>query len=280
MKLVEKNCPSCGAGLKFNENDTSVTCEYCNKTYYLQKDEKKSVSLDNAHIGDAYKFVNEFGKPVLSGFKYVFMFPIIMFILVIGIFGFMSANMFKDNHNNIKDRYENMVNDNKTQDTNKDNQKENKTKYVSKIAEIDKVSMDTFHDSSKIKLKNYTGSCVHGDYTLTENWTSVGVYLLVSKEDGENILYDVLKHTYKNKKTGKKTTLYAAVKYDDLVLTEDGIVNNDYSGWSEAPSYEFPGTTFNSANGYESVEKLYNQLIRGQSGTYTIEGSEGLYIEG
>ena len=41
MKLVEKKCPNCGAGLKFDENDTNVTCEYCNKMYYLQKDEKK-----------------------------------------------------------------------------------------------------------------------------------------------------------------------------------------------------------------------------------------------
>ena len=95
----------------------------------------------------------------------------------------------------------------------------------------------------------------------------------------QDILYDVLKQTYKNKKTGKKTTLYAAVKYDELFLSDTNIVQNDYFSMLEVPSYDFPGDFMVGAYGYESVQKLYNTLIRGQSGTYTIEASKGLYVE-
>ena len=42
---------------------------------------------------------------------------------------------------------------------------------------------------------------------------------------------------------------------------------------------EFEGTSFNTAYGYESLEKLYNKLVRSQRADYNIEASEGLYKE-
>ncbi len=29
IRLIQKSCPNCGANLKFNVNDESVTCDYC-----------------------------------------------------------------------------------------------------------------------------------------------------------------------------------------------------------------------------------------------------------
>ena len=252
MKLVEKKCPSCGAVLKFDENDTNVTCEYCNKMYYLQKDEKKSERLDTAHLADAYKFVNEFGRPMVAKSQsIVLVIGFVMFAIValIGFFSFRSINGFG-----------------------------NGDKYVTKISQIDEVTMGTFNDTSLERLQNYDGSCIHGGYEITKEWTHIGVYLLVAKNNNDNILYDVYEHTYKNKKTGEETTLYAAVKYDDLTIVDD-IVNNDYFAWPEIPEYEFEGTSFNTAYGYESLEKLYNKLVRSQRADYNIEASEGLYKE-
>jgi uncharacterized protein YbaR (Trm112 family) len=38
MKLVEKKCPNCGAGLSFNTGDKEVTCKYCNAVFDIEHD--------------------------------------------------------------------------------------------------------------------------------------------------------------------------------------------------------------------------------------------------
>lgn len=92
MKFVEKKCPNCGAGLKFDDNATSVICEYCNKSYYIQRDEKRYAKADEAHLGDAYKFVDEYGKPIVKAFATALIamsiVPIVIFLIAaIGIGG-------------------------------------------------------------------------------------------------------------------------------------------------------------------------------------------------
>ena len=286
MKFVEKKCPNCGAGLKFDDGASSVSCEYCNQTYYIQRDEKKYAKLDEAHRANAYKFVDEVGKPIVKAFAVaqivMTIIPIVMFILVVGGIGVTIYSFAtRDNDRGIESQgngINNNVQENIEQEI-KDKFNEARKGIVTKLEQIDSVSLQTFHDTSETDLVNHQGSSVHGNYKITKSWNSVGVYLLVGKETNKNILYDVMAQTYKNKKTGKVTTLYSAVKYDDLKLTKDGIVNNDYMGWTEAPTYKFSESTFNTAYGYESVEKLYNQLIRSQSGEYTIEATEGLYLE-
>ena len=41
--------------------------------------------------------------------------------------------------------------------------------------------MGTFNDTSLERLQNYDGSCIHGGYEITKEWTHIGVYLLVAK---------------------------------------------------------------------------------------------------
>ena len=85
MKFVEKKCPNCGAGLKFDDGATSVACEYCNQTFYIQKDEKKYAKVDDAHLADAYKFVDEVGKPIVKAFAAaqigMMIVPVIIFVI-------------------------------------------------------------------------------------------------------------------------------------------------------------------------------------------------------
>ncbi len=277
MKLVEKKCPSCGAGLKFNENDTNVVCEYCNKTYYLHKDEKKIAKLDEAHLADAYKFINEFGKPLMKGPQLIIPFIIFTFA-IIGIFiSIVVFNQIDNKPNIIEEHIQQIENEEK------DKYEKERKGLVQKLSQIDKTSLETFSDASKTELKNYNGNAVsgsHSDFSLEKDWTPVGVYFLMGKEDNINKLYDVVSHTYKEKATGKKTTLYAAVRYINLKYTSDKIVNHSYSGMVEAPSVQLiAGDVFSTGYGYASLEKLYNVLIRSQSGDFTIEASEGMYKE-
>ncbi len=291
MKLIEKKCPGCGAGLKFGENDTSVTCEYCNKTLHIQRDEMKFTQLADKHIDRAYQFVDDYGKPLVQGFAAasigMMIIPFVIFIIAVGGIGF-TIFMFTNNDNN-HDLDIPVINENKNDEVDSEQEAQNRfneerKKYVLKLEQIDKVSLQTFYDTSITRLGNYNGSAVSGgtyaDFSITKKWSKVGVYLLVGKETNENELYTILSQTYKNKKNGKQTIVYAAVSYDDLKLADNGIVENDYFGAVSAPSYELvTGDAFSRVNGYTSVEKLYNQLIRSKSGKYTIEASKGLYTE-
>ena len=208
------------------------------------------MKVDESHLADAYKFVNEFGAPVFASAKKMMIVPIVAFVVFFVII-ILAVNT----------------------------QLGGSEKYVTKISQIDDTSMETFHDASLETLQSYVGSAALGDYEITQNWESKGVYLLVAKRGKENILYDVYSQIYKNKKTGEETELFAAVKFDDLTLTSNGVVENDYFAWPEIPSYSFKGSSFNRAYGYESIEKLYNKVIRSQSGEYEISASKGLYIE-
>ena len=38
MKIIEKKCPNCGAGLEFNENDKSCRCEYCKRSFEIERE--------------------------------------------------------------------------------------------------------------------------------------------------------------------------------------------------------------------------------------------------
>ena len=46
MKLVELKCKNCGANLKVPENQTNITCEFCNTTFHLD-DEVQHIQYDN-----------------------------------------------------------------------------------------------------------------------------------------------------------------------------------------------------------------------------------------
>ena len=277
MKFVEKKCPNCGAGLKFDDGTTSVVCEYCNQTFYIQRDEKKYARVDSAHISDAYRFVDEVGKPIAEAIfrthKVMAIVPIIVFLIAavgigISIFSFSKEmekpSIIEQHENNWEEKIEQQY-------------QEARKKMVTKLSQIDQTSLETFYDNAVLELDNYDGN--NSKYKISSDWKAYGAYLLVGKETNNNYLYVVCKHTYKHRKNGKEITLYGAVKFDSLKLTDAGIVNNDFDGWTEAPSVDLDGDKFEWAYGYDSEAKLYNSLIRGQSGTYTIEATEGIYVE-
>lgn len=277
MKFVEKKCPNCGAGLKFDDGATSVVCEYCNQTFYIQRDEKKYARVDSEHLADAYRFVDEVGKPIAEAIfrthKVMAIVPIIVFLIAavgigISIFSFSKEmekpSIIEEHENSWEEKIEQQY-------------QEARKKMVTKLSQIDQTSLETFYDNAVLELDNYDGN--NSKYKISSDWKAYGAYLLVGKETNNNYLYVVCKHTYKHRKNGKEITLYGAVKFDSLKLTDAGIVNNDFDGWTEAPSVDLDGDKFEWAYGYDSEAKLYNSLIRGQSGTYTIEATEGIYVE-
>ena len=83
MKLIEKRCPNCGAGLSFNESDKNIHCEYCNMNYEIKRDDTK---IDNPE--EAYDLVKV--KKVASAFfTYFALSSIISFVIFLLVFVFI-----------------------------------------------------------------------------------------------------------------------------------------------------------------------------------------------
>ncbi len=83
MKLIEKKCPNCGAGLTFDENSTNVQCEYCKMNYEIKRDDTK---IDNPE--EAYDLVKV--KKVASVFfTYFAVSSIISFVIFLLVFIFI-----------------------------------------------------------------------------------------------------------------------------------------------------------------------------------------------
>jgi hypothetical protein len=269
MKFVEKKCPNCGAGLKFDDGATSVVCEYCNQTFYIQRDEKKYGRVDEAHMADAFKFVDEMGKPIAEAIfrthKVMAIVPFIIFVIAFAGIGFTIFGMARTQMNDRND----IINKN-----NIFNKNENKIKFVTKLSDIDSVTLDTFYDTAKSELHHMDNL----DYNVG-NWSPVGSYLLVAKDGKSNQLYTVMKHTYTSRSGKKEVTLYAAYLYTMLKFNDSNMIDHKFNGSSVTQDIDLDGKTHNFATGYESVEKFYNKEIRPQLGQYNIEATEGLYLE-
>ena len=87
MKLVEKKCPNCGASLKFNKEDSSVTCNYCNTVFDITKDPTEE--LKEEFVLRA-KTVRKMSKTIM-----IFSMVVFVIILLIAIIMFSRiTNMF------------------------------------------------------------------------------------------------------------------------------------------------------------------------------------------
>lgn len=278
MKLIKKKCPSCGAGLKFGQDETEIVCEYCNTHFTIQKETsetststKKRISEEEfALIEDVFSQFNKIGKTSNKVAKVIGMVFVIIWIAVVI---FIVSNIVGSSrvHSSF---------DNNPFDDIPLVQKEKKTNYVTEIKQIDEKSLEIFHTETKKSLERNT-EYIWSDVKKSE-WTYAGMYLLVNKDENageysKNELYDVFKKTFVGKNINME--VYATVKYTSLKLTDDNIVSNSFKGFSYAPMTFINGGTSSFVMGYEGNEDLYNKVIRSKSGEYNILSTEGMYME-
>ena len=79
IKLITKKCPNCGANLKFNMSDTSVTCEYCGTHAVIEHDRKNMYTAAKAGVNRIY--VNKAGEV----FKWISRAILSVMLLVFGL---------------------------------------------------------------------------------------------------------------------------------------------------------------------------------------------------
>ena len=93
MKLIEKECPNCGAGLEFDENAKSCKCDYCKRSYGIEKEKSDNTSLVNYKLTELPLFMKIFGTYFLGSW---IISSIIMGVVGLLIFIFIAVVIFKD----------------------------------------------------------------------------------------------------------------------------------------------------------------------------------------
>lgn len=256
MKLIEKKCPNCGAGLSFDKDSHDVTCEYCKKSYVIERENTHSKS-DVNQLEEYYKLVEEFSNRPVNKVGRYFIIAITVIIFGSTIFGIIQG---LNNFNNVSSKANSSFINNIKKDV-----------YVTEISQIDENSLEMFHKESlnELNVHSQTG------YGESTEWSYVGMYLLNSKSNDDNILYDVFKRIVNF--DGNVYEVYGTVEYEHLKLGEDNKVINDFSGYCYLPMNFIKGSYF--ILGYEGNESLYFKSIRSLSDKYSIQATEGLYIE-
>ncbi len=88
MRLIEKSCPNCGAGIEIEENATSCKCDYCKRTYTIEKDkdEKKKFDPKNIKLSEMKTPMKAmFGSFIVTSI-YMSIIGFIMFVAVVVFF--------------------------------------------------------------------------------------------------------------------------------------------------------------------------------------------------
>lgn len=255
MKLVEKKCPNCGAGLSFNKDSHEVTCEYCKKSYVIEKEESKD---KGKNLEDYYKLVEEFnnhpiGKVsnVMAIIIFIFAFLFIAFVFISIIFSFAQYR----NVDRLLPKIESIKKD----------------KYVTDISQIDENSLEMFHKESL----NSLNARISYEYGEATEWNYTGMYLLVEKSGNDNLLYDVFKRNVTL--DGKVYEMYGVVRYKSLKMGEDNAVINNFTGYADIPMTFIKGSQF--IMGYNGNDSLYYKVIKSYSDEYVIKATDGLFVE-
>lgn len=263
MRLVQKKCPNCGAGIDFNEFSKTVKCAYCNQTYTVEKDKemiKNEINISN-HFDDAFNLVNKVRTPI--AFVSIFMVIIIFAIVIIGfITTFIRINTFDNVFENTFESF---------------TVTEENSNMLTDFEQIDEDTLNAFHKESYAELTDTL--FLNGKAKIVNDWSNVGMYLLINETFEYTNLVDVFEVTYLVKE--KEYHLYGAVLYDRIELSDDGIVVTDFYGMSYCPTYTLDYDKYSKVYlcGYETKEDLYNKVVRSYMGSdYKIKYTDGMYM--
>ncbi len=156
MKIIEKSCPNCGAGLEFKKEDKTVKCSYCKKTY--------------AVVPDKEDYMLEMMKGTQNAIKGIFIATIVVFIVIAVSMSLMFGGIFKGVSSLTS----------------------NASKEITTLNDISEDTEKSLHNESKEVIKNYTMLTI--GIKQTEPFKNEGMYLLVDKTG--NTIYDVYKGAY------------------------------------------------------------------------------------
>ena len=230
MKLYEKKCPNCGASLEFDENARSCKCEYCHRTFEIERENnnKKVFSAEDFNL-------NELKGPlkIFAGVNIIFtivFFAVFIFVGCIIFKGFSEISSGVDGgklYTNVSELSNNDYGD-------FDNEA-----YHTIMTNDD--NLEDFHLNMTVKREK--------------------VYVAYSKDDKKNYIYVLYKTKYEKFFDGASYTVYVPIKYENLHKNSSALIFQLDNAKVEAPEYYLNLEHSEYTYGYGDIETFEKDVI-------------------
>lgn len=244
MRLIEKKCPNCGASLEFDENAVSCKCNYCNRSFEIERD-----------VNDLDKINLVFDK-VQKPFKYMFLAPLIGPIVVfLFVFIFFSLGF----HNTAKSIDEHSVIN-------------NNTKLILSVDELTDKNIDDLEILSHSVLNQSVAgqSNNNSSYMKTGDPRLEKVYLATKKDANVIVLiFNVKYHDFFHQED--QQTVYVPAVFKNIKNNE--VITDTPK--NPAPEYYFNDEKSSYVYAYSSLDDTYNGVVKNyENNGYKIKEKE------
>lgn len=241
MKLIEKKCPNCGASLSFSDTDKSCKCEYCKRSFEIERCNDNSSNLSDNFSLNEFKTPAKFLSAYLIG-SYIS--SIIVGTIVFIIIGFAGFTIFKGAYQMLKDD---------------DILEKKSNKYFSNVSEL---SNDDYEEIDS-KFENTFNSRAMGENNIKHYYRQDGdakreVVYVASKEDGNFIIGIYKVYFYDIYYNEDRHTFYVPIVFENIKM---GDVNNFKNPQIKAPEFYLNSDNSCFSYGYASLDEAYNNVV-------------------
>ena len=258
MKLIEKKCPNCGAGLSFNDNDKSCKCDYCKRAFEIERDNTIDSS---ASINDQYQLSELKGPLKIVGLymagTYIVgaIITIIVFILV-GVVGY---NIYKQASKQLSDSDNNSIID-----------KKSNTKYITSINELENDDYENIDFDSQTEIINHGEGVSNSEHSYTRDGDPKREKIYVAYKKDGNVIIAIYKAIYKDFFHQENSyTVYVPIIYENIKKDEFGSYEWE-NPQVKAPEYYFDSEHKSYTYGYKSIDDAYNEVVKPLEKDYKI----------
>ena len=238
MRLYEKKCPNCGASLEFDENAKSCKCDYCKRTFEVERDnvDSKKPTAADFNLSELKGPLKAFGLTFAGIQIFFFVFTFIL----IGFFGVM---IFKTGFS--------------------------EGKLYTNVSEFSNSDFGDFDNKAYHTI--FTNDDGLDDYHLNMSVKREKVYLAYDKKNKKNIIYTVYKARYEKAFDKENVyTIYVPIKYEDLYKKSSALTFQLDNGKVDAPEYYFNLEHSEYSYGYQSMDELEIKLINPLEDDYKV----------
>ena len=235
MRLIEKECPNCGAGLHFTKDDTTCKCEYCKREFEIERDPEQKRLVDQFSLNELKTPLKLFSYLTFGSFISHAIIMVIMFIIII-VVAFNLIRGLGDSNS--------MFNSN--------------AYYVTSANDLSNSDYNTIDINSSIAINRATMGNTNG-FVNKGSFKREKLYIISKKK--RNYIIPVYKATYSYYSNSDiKYDVYMAVIYKNVRSK-----NNSIAYTLDDPEVVDTIYNFNEGGytyGYDSIESLYNDIIK------------------
>ena len=252
MKLIEKKCPNCGAGLEFKDSDKSCKCSHCGSSFEIERDKNVEDLVDQFDL-----------KPIDKAFSILsFVIFIVIFAVAACFIAVVSHIVFSNSKSNTTDGSHDDVISDIISDFNKEED------FIKDISQLSNSQISSIEHSSKMRI-SYRGEGANDanhSYNRTGEPRREKLYVAY-KKDGNYIIsiYKAVYHDFFHQENSY--TVYVPIIFENV---KDGFDFDLGDGEVKAPEYYFNSEKTSYTYGYASFDEAYNGVVKPLESDYTI----------